>query len=242
MEMIIEHSLFLLAAYGAAVFATIAGFGSSTVLIPVAMFFMDLKTAIFFVACFHLFNNLFKIRLFFTKIDFKVFRIFGIPSIVFAFLGARLITVLPVDLLTKAVAIFLILFAFISFLKPHIKIRQNPFNALLGGSLSGFLAGLIGMGGAIRSMFLLAFNLPKEIYVATAALIAFVIDLTRIPTYLWTGAVEDHAYYSLLPLLIVIAYLGVRTGKRLLGKINQEVFRRIVLGALFLAGIKLLLT
>ena len=76
--------------------------------------------------------------------------------------------------------------------------------------LSGFLAGLIGIGGAVRSMFLLAFNLPKEVYVATAALIAFVIDLTRIPTYLFTGAVENHSYYSLLPLLIIIAYLGVR--------------------------------
>jgi len=63
----IEHGLFLVAAYLAAIFATIAGFGSSTVLLPVAMFFMDIKTAVFFVACFHLFNNLFKVRLFFYQ-------------------------------------------------------------------------------------------------------------------------------------------------------------------------------
>jgi len=238
--MMIEHGLFLLAAYVAAVAATIAGFGSSTVLIPVAMFFMDLKTAVFLVACFHLFNNLFKIRLFFTKIDFRLFWRFGIPSIIFAFLGARCITLLPVELLAKIIAIFLILFSAFSFLKPDMKSKQSHFNTFLGGSLSGFLAGLIGMGGAIRSMFLLAFDLPKEIYIATAALIAFVIDLTRIPTYLLTGAVEDHFYYSLLPVLIIIAYLGVRTGKGLLGKINQDVFRRIVLGALLLVGIRLL--
>jgi uncharacterized protein len=236
----IENGLFLLAAYAAAVVATVAGFGSSTLLIPVAVFFMDLKTAVFLVACFHLFNNLFKIRLFFTRIDFKLFRLFGIPSIIFAFLGARSIAVLPAELLTRVLAVFLILFSGISFLIPNIKIRQSLFNALFGGSLSGFLAGLIGMGGAIRSMFLLTFNLPKEVYVATAALIAFMIDLTRIPTYLWTGAARNHAYYSLLPLLIVIAYLGVKTGKGLLGKINQGVFRKIVFGALFLVGVRLL--
>jgi len=44
----IENVFFLLAAYTAAIIATVAGFGSSTVLIPVAMFYMDLKTAIFF--------------------------------------------------------------------------------------------------------------------------------------------------------------------------------------------------
>ena len=36
------------------------------------------------------------------------------------------------------------------------------------------LAGLIGLGGAIRSTFLVAFNLPKEVYIGTSALIAFV--------------------------------------------------------------------
>jgi len=240
--MIIEHGLFLLVAYIAAVFATIAGFGSSTILIPVAMFFMDLKTAVFFVACFHLFSNIFKVRLFFTKIDFKLFGIFGAPSILFAFLGAYCITVLPVELLTRILAAFLVLFSCFSFFKPNIKIKKSPFNALLGGSLSGFLAGMIGMGGAVRAMFLLAFQLPKENYIATAALIAFVIDLTRIPTYILTGVVHDKAYYSLLPMLIIAAYIGVRSGKGLLGKIDQEFFRRIVLGALLLVGIRLFFT
>lgn len=236
----IEQGLFLFAAYVAAIFATIAGFGSSTILIPVAVFFMDLKTAVFLVACFHLFNNLFKVRLFFTKIDIRLVLLFGLPSIIFAYLGARCITILPVERLAQILAIFLILFSCASFLKPNIRFKLNSFNAFLGGSISGYLAGLIGMGGAVRSMFLLGFNLPKESYIATAALIAFVIDLTRIPTYILTGAVDNHSYFLLLPALIIIAYLGVLTGKRLLGKIDQEFFQRVVLAGLFLVGIKLL--
>jgi uncharacterized membrane protein YfcA len=235
-----EYSVFLLSAYGAAVVATIAGFGSSTVLIPVAMFFMDLKSAVFLVACFHLFSNVFKIRLFFKEIDFRIFWIFGIPSIIFAFLGAQSIAMLPVATLKKAVAVFLILFIASSFFKPALKVGSRPGNAVIGGSLSGFLAGLIGMGGAIRSMFLLTFNLPKEVYVATGAMIAFVIDLTRIPTYLWTGIVHDQTYYYLLPLMVAVAYLGVKTGKALLGKLDQEAFRRVVLAALFVISLKLL--
>jgi len=237
---VIDYGLFLIAAYIAAVFATIAGFGSSTVLIPVAIFFMDLKTAVFLVACFHLFNNLFKVRLFFTKIDFKLIVMFGIPSIIFAYLGARCITLFPIELLARILAVFLIVFSCVSLFKTNINIKQSMFNSFLGGGLSGFLAGLIGMGGAVRSMFLLSFNLPKETYVATAALIALVIDLTRIPTYILTGAVDNHSYYSLLPLLVIIAYLGVRTGKGLLGRINQDRFRKVVLAALFLAGLKML--
>ncbi len=55
---------------------------------------------------------------------------------------------------------------------------------------------------------------------------------------MWTGIVQEHVYYSLLPLLLVIAYLGVRTGKALLGKIDQASFRKVVLAALLFVGIR----
>jgi len=231
---------FLFFSYIAAIIATLAGFGSSTLLIPVAMMFIDAKTAIFLVACFHLFSNTFKIKAFWNKIDFKTFMLFGIPSIVFAFMGAMLISVIPVNTIKKTVAIFLIIFAIYSLLKPKFALKETRINAILGGSLSGLLAGLIGLGGAIRSTFLISFNLAKEVYVGTSAMIAFVIDLTRIPTYLFTNIVKDTSYYVFLPFMVLSAYLGVKTGKKLLGEINQQIFRKIVLVAILLVAIKLL--
>jgi uncharacterized membrane protein YfcA len=237
---VLSSVVFLIASYGAAVAATIAGFGSSTLLIPVALLFMDIKTAVFVVAVFHLFNNVFKIRLFRKNIDFKLFLLFGIPSILLAFLGAMLISIVPLDVVKIILAVFLIVYAVYSFVKPDVGMKKSKPLAVVGGSLSGFLAGLIGLGGAIRGAFLTAFNLPKEVYVATSAMIAVVIDTTRIPTYLITKTVQDNSKYVLLPFLCVIAYLGVRTGKVLLQKINQDTFRRIVSIALFAVGVKIL--
>ncbi|NIO19767.1 MAG: TSUP family transporter [Candidatus Aenigmarchaeota archaeon] len=189
----IENILFLIASFFAAVVATIAGFGSSTLLIPVAVFFMDVKTAVFVVACFHLFNNTFKIRLFWKSIRWEIFLLFGLPSILFAFTGAYLISVIPVDIIGRILGIFLISFSVFSLIKPKFGLKENKTSAMLGGSASGLLAGLIGLGEAIRSAFLVAFNLPKKMYVATSAIIAFVIDLTRIPTYFVTRLVQGVA-------------------------------------------------
>ena len=236
----LASAIFLMASFGAAVAATIAGFGSSILLIPVAILFMDIKTAIFVVAVFHLFNNVFKVRLFWRSIDFKLFLLFGIPSILLAFSGAMLISLVPLEGIKIVMGMFLILYAVYSFIKPEFGLKKSKPTAVVGGGLSGFLAGLIGMGGAIRGAFLTAFNLPKEIYVATSAMIAVVIDTTRIPTYLLTKTVQDNSYYVLLPFLCVMAYLGVRTGKVLLQRINQDTFRRIVSLALFAAGAKIL--
>jgi uncharacterized membrane protein YfcA len=237
----VENILFLIASFVAAVAATIAGFGSSTLLIPVAIQFMDVRTALFLVACFHLFSNVFKVRFFWEKIDFRMFLLFGIPSVVFAFSGAYLVSVLPVDAIMVSVAVFLIVFSLFSRLNPRLTIKKTRTNAVAGGSLSGLLAGLIGLGGAIRSTFLISFNLPKEMYVATSAMIAVVIDLTRIPTYLMTNAVQERSSYFLIVFLVASAYLGVRVGKVLLKRIKQEIFRRIVLIALLLVGISILL-
>ena len=238
----IINILFVSVSYLAAVAATLAGFGSSTLLVPVAIHFMDVRTAVFIVACFHLFNNLFKIRLFWRKIDFKTFLLFGIPSIIFAFTGAFFISILPVDIIKKVLGVFLIIYAIYSLIKPRFAIKKSKWTAIAGGSFSGLLAGLIGLGGAIRGAFLVTFNLAKEIYVGTSAAIATVIDLTRIPTYIFTGAAREiESYIILLLFLIVSAYFGVRTGKALLNRINQDTFRRIVSVALFLVGIKILI-
>jgi uncharacterized membrane protein YfcA len=236
----IDYAIFLIASFLAAAGATLAGFGSSALLIPVAFSFFDLRTAIFLVACFHLFNNLFKIRLFWDKIDFRTFFLFGIPSICFAFGGAVLIALLPLELISKILAVFLIVYAVYSLFKPKLTVKRSQWTAILGGTLSGFFAGLIGLGGAIRSSFLVAFDFPKEVYVATSAMIAAVIDFTRIPTYIFTGSVQASSELFLIPFLIVSAYFGVRLGKMLLNRIDQETFRRVVAVALLLVGIKLL--
>jgi uncharacterized membrane protein YfcA len=238
----IEYAVFLFASFLAATGATLAGFGSSALLIPVAFSFFDLRTAIFIVACFHLFNNLFKIRLFWDKIDFKTFLYFGSPSVCFSFAGAALIAILPLDVISKILAAFLIVYAVYSLFKPRLSIEKNRWTAILGGGLSGFFAGLIGLGGAIRSSFLVAFDFPKEVYVATSAMIAVAIDFTRIPTYIFTGSVQARPELFLIPFLIVSAYFGVKLGKILLNRIDQRTFRRIVSIALFLVGIKLLLS
>ena len=114
-----ENILFIIVSYLVAVAATVAGFGSSTLLIPVAIHFMDVRTAVFIVACFHLFNNLFKVRLFWKKIEFKTFLLFGIPSIVFAFIGAFFISVLPLEIIKDVLGIFLIIYAVYSLIRPR---------------------------------------------------------------------------------------------------------------------------
>ncbi len=113
--------------------------------------------------------------------------------------------------------------------------------ALSGGALSGFFAGMFGIGGAIRSMFLSAFNLPKAVYIATAGAIGLLVDSTRIITY-FTGSVilPDELWWGLF-LFIPISFVGAKFAKHIVDKIPQDRFRSVIAIFLLLIGIKLII-
>jgi uncharacterized membrane protein YfcA len=108
---------------------------------------------------------------------------------------------------------------------------------ILGGGISGFITGLIGTGGALRAAFLTGLKIEKEKYIATAAIIALGTDATRIPSYISAGYLYEQ-YYYLIPILFFVALVGSFVGKKIITKIDQDKFNKMVLIAIMLVSIK----
>lgn len=229
--------LFFASALIAEIIGTIAGFGSSTVFLPLALLFFDFKTALILVAIFHIFGNLGRISFFKHGLDKRILLIFGVPSIILTLLGALLVNYISQDLLKGILGIFLAVYAILFLFKDDLRIKQSLLNSIVGGGLSGFLAGFIGTGGALRGAFLTTFGLPKEKYIATAAAIALAVDLTRIPVYFAGGFLSDQFYWY-IPFLFLIALAGSFTGKQIVKIIPQNKFKKIVLFAILIVGVK----
>lgn len=229
--------LFFLAAFISEVVGTIAGFGSSTVFLPMALLFVDFKTALVLVAFLHIFGNIGRVSFFKSGLDKNLLLKFGIPSVVATFIGALLVSFLSQAILKGILGIFLIGYAGYSLWQEDFKIPSSLRYEILGGSLSGFLAGLIGTGGALRGAFLTGFGLPKEKYIATAAGIALAVDVTRIPVYIKQGFLANQ-YWWYMPFLFIVALAGSFTGRQIVEKFPYKVFRKIILMALLLAGLK----
>ena len=229
--------LFLTVAFFSEIVGTVAGFGSSTIFLPLALLFFDFKTALVLVALMHVFGNIGRIGFFRHGLDKRILLIFGIPSVILTFMGALLVSYLPQDILKGTLGIFLVMYACISFWKEDLRVKPSIRNSILGGGLSGFLAGLIGTGGALRGAFLTAFGLPKEKYIATAAAIALGVDITRIPVYFAEGFLGSQ-YYWYIPLLFIVALAGSFIGKQIVKRVPQKRFKKIVFVAILIVGLK----
>ena len=232
--------LFFLFAFFTEVAGTMAGFGSSTLVLPLALLFFDFKSALVIVALLHIFGNVGRVAFFRHGLDKRLIILFGIPSVICAVIGASLVNYISQDVLRFILGIFLLLFAGVSLIKPALQFPPTKTSALVGGGASGFIAGLIGTGGALRGSFLTAFNLDKNVYIATSAIIAIAVDITRLPIYL-AGGFLDAKYYWYIPILFAVAIVGSFIGKLIMNIISQHTFRVVVLSAIGIIGMKFIL-
>jgi len=224
----------------------LSGFGLGTLLLPVFALFFEVEVAIALTAIVHVLNNLFKFGLLAKWVNRGVVLWFGVPGILGAFLGVRMLSRLShldswfvsdtvvVDPLSAVIGVLMIFFA-LTELFPKMKQFSFKRNLLaLGGIFSGFFGGLSGHQGALRSMFLIKAGLSKEVYIATGVAIALLIDFTRIPMYLMRmprGMMHDHW----APVIIAtgFAFFGALVGKRMMKKVTFR-FVQILVGIMMI--------
>jgi uncharacterized membrane protein YfcA len=227
--------LFFLIAFFSEVIGTIAGFGSSVFFVPLAGLLLGFHEVLALTSILHVFSNAAKLILFGRHVRWRLLLLFGIPGICFVILGAYLTTRLEFKFAELILGLFLIGFSVFFFFKPAVKLSQNAFNAVAAGGIAGFVAGLIGTGGAIRGLALAAFDLEKNVFVATSAAIDSGIDFSRMIVYLRSGYLTANFYWY-IPGLFLAAFAGSYAGKFALNKIEQRSFRKIVLLLVFIIG------
>jgi hypothetical protein len=226
-----KYYLFLVLAFLSEILGTVSGFGSSILFVPVASLFFDFKTVLGITAIFHVFSNLSKIALFRKGINKEIAIKLGIPAVIFVIIGAYLTTFIPTQQIELAMNLTLIVLAIYLIINFNKTLAQTNKNLYLGGIASGFLAGIAGTGGAIRGITLAAFQLPKDIFIATSALIDLGVDTSRAIVYTSNGYFQKE-YIFLIPFLVIISILGSYIGKVILKYTSEKLFRYIVLSVI----------
>lgn len=228
--------IFLVLSLLAEVLGTIGGFGSSVFFVPIANFFFDFQSVLGITALFHLSSNISKIAIFKKGFDKKIVLYLGIPAVIFVLLGAFLSQYFNPKILTYILGGFLIILSSLFLIFKKLKVTPTNKNAIIGGSLSGLSAGLLGTGGAIRGITLAAFKMDKNRFIATSAIIDLGVDFSRTIVYFFNGYIHQHDLY-LIPFLIIVSILGTWIGKKILDKVSQEQFRNFVLILILIIGI-----
>ncbi|OGO20347.1 MAG: hypothetical protein A2Z15_01000 [Chloroflexi bacterium RBG_16_50_11] len=232
--------LFFTVALLAAVMASVTGFGVATLTVPFLAWIIDIKQAIILIAFFHGFSSLFKLVQLRRHVDVRTVLWYGFPAVITAVIGAYLLDIVAPVAIGLGIGVFLILFALSSLLNVSWKLPERKAVLVTGGIVSGFISGLIGLGGAIRGAFLITTGQKKETYIATSAAIALFTDVARTVTYVTRDSLESR-YYWFIPVLLVISFIGTWSGVKLLKWLPELIVKRVVLAVLVLVSVSFIL-
>jgi hypothetical protein len=217
------------------------GFGSGIVLNAFWLHILEPSAAISLniVSC--LFVSalpIYKLRktLDFSKLkSFVFFGVIGIPT------GLLILTMTDPSIFKTTVGLILVIFSIWKFKSKDILInfKSNPALDKLIGFISGILGGFAALGGILPTIWVNLQRLPKNTQRGTYEPFIFITSIAAVISFYFAGFLTLDIFYNFLkafPALMLGSWIGIK----IYALINEALFRQVILGLIFLAGLVLL--
>ena len=238
---VIFQSLLLFGAFFAGLVQGATGFGSGIVLNAFWLHILEPSAAISLniVSC--LFVSalpIYKLRktLDFSKLkSFVFFGVIGIPT------GLLILTMTDPSIFNTTVGLILVIFSIWKFKSKDILInfKSNPALDKLIGFISGILGGFAALGGILPTIWVNLQRLPKNTQRGTYEPFIFITSIAAVISFYFAGFLTLDIFYNFLkafPALMLGSWIGIK----IYALINEALFRQVILGLIFLAGLVLL--
>ncbi len=232
----------LILIFGAWLAATIsgaAGFGGALLLLPVLAYTIGAKDAVPVLTLAQLLGNLSRGAFGFREIHWRPVLWFSLGAIPLSALGARLFIGLPSSWVMRLIGIFLVGIVIFR----HTPMGKRPFNArwlLPAGALVGFLSATVGSAGPLGAAFFLGLHLPSTAYVASEAVTASLMHVTKSIIY------GRYALLTTANIMLGLAMGGAMvfgswTGRKLIQRMPGHWFETLIETLLVISALSLIM-
>lgn len=175
------------------------------------------------------------------KLDFSKLKQFAIFGVVGIPIGMYLLVISDPSKLKFSIGILLVIYALLMLKISSFSINVNnkSINNLVG-FISGVIGGLTALLGIIPVAWFSVQRLPKNTKRGTYEPFIFITSIAAIISFAFAGLYKIEMIFDLLkiiPALLVGSWLGIK----IYNKINDNLFRKVVLGLILLSGLLLII-
>lgn len=175
------------------------------------------------------------------KVHFVRFWPMILCLLVVIWLSARLVVMLDARVLYGLIGAAVLSFTIASYFRItwNVPPSAERWAGPLAGALGGFLGGVSAIWGPPMMMYFVMLRLPKEAYIQAVGLVWFVAAIPLVIAYVRYGILNAETA-SLSALACVPGFVGLAAGQLVRKRINQDLFRKLLLLFLFVVGLNLL--
>jgi hypothetical protein len=223
----------------AAAISGAAGFGGALLLLPLLTKTIGTTMAIPVLTIAQLIGNLSRAFFGFKQIKWKPVLLFTLGAVPMSVLGAYSFVEVPKEIVTRLIGLAIILFVILKYYN-ILKFKTTNSTIVLGGGITGFISGLVGSAGPIGAALFLSLNLPPISYIASEAMTAIAMHVTK--TLIYQRYLGIGLQTLLTGLFIGISMiLGTWIGMKFIRKIPKEKFNKFVGLLLCIIGLQMML-
>jgi len=238
--MTLEIPLFLFATFAGAFIAGLSGFAFGLVAASLWLYILTPSQSATLIVAFGLLVQGYSVWKLRRALDWRRLWPFVAGAALGVPVGVTLLTWSDPRNVRIAVGIFLVIYSLYAFLRPALKpVAVGGVGDAIVGFFNGVLGGLTGLAGILVTIWCGLRGWPKDVQRAVFQPVAVAIFLMG---GLWLGArgtvTADTMKFFVMGLPCVFA--GTWLGLRLFGRIDEAMFRKIVLALLFISGAALI--
>ncbi|MBR0739825.1 sulfite exporter TauE/SafE family protein [Bradyrhizobium liaoningense] len=236
----IELPLFLLATFAGAFVAGLSGFAFGLIAASLWLYVLTPLQSASLIVGFGLLVQGYSVWKLRSALDWRRLWPFVAGAIIGVPTGVSLLTRADPKNVRIAVGAILISYSLYAFFRPQLKVAAAvpPAADVTVGFVNGLLGGLTGLAGIVVTIWCNLRGLPKDVQRATFQPVAVVVFVMAALLLGAKGALTlDTA--KLFALGLPFLFAGTWLGLKLFGRIDEAVFRKIVLALLFVSGVAL---
>ena len=109
------------------------------------------------------------------------------------------------------------------------KIPTNWFFSLVIGKLAGITTMIGNLAGPFANLYFLALRIPKNEFIGTSAWLFFLINIFKVPFHIFSWKTINTESINITLTLMPVVLIGLLVGVKIVEKINNESYRKLIL-------------
>ena len=216
--------------------------GLGALLTPILALVLPVASAVGVLLPMLMVGDVFAVSMYWKEWDLDLIKRMLPAGIIGALAGTALLAGLPSDGLRIILGIFVLLLVAYKFLSDRIqaiRYESKPWHAPAAGLLAGLASGMFNYGGPAFSSYLLLQKLKARPFIATTAIYFALLNLIKVPGFLYTGVLDLPLLFSLWWVFPFIP-VGIWVARMTLTRLSPSAFEWIIVLLLIFSSLWLL--
>src|SRR5215207_346319 len=219
------------------------GFGGlGALLTPILALVLPVASAVGVLLPMLMVGDVFAVYMYWKEWDLELVKRMLPAGILGAIAGTFLLSWLPPDGLRVILGVFVLVLVAYKFLSDRIqaiRYEPKPWHAPAAGFLAGVASGMFNNGGPAFSSYLLLQKLSARPFIATSAIYFALLNLIKVPGFLYTGILNLPLLFSLWWVFLFIP-VGIWVARLTLTRVSPSAFEWIIIVLLIFSSLWLL--